>query len=104
MPPQYLTYLIDNSIQGSATCTPGLGGACNVVTERYIRAGKKVLHKSCISPFLIIPNAPEESLLYLSVDGRSVNIMPPPYGNTFPLSENQVNGIKTWIEEGAEAN
>ena len=55
-------------------------------------------------PFLIIPRAPEESQLFLAVDGRSVNIMPPPYGNSIPLNENQIAGIKTWISEGAEAN
>ena len=56
------------------------------------------------TPFLVIPRAPEESTLYLSVSGQTVNIMPPPYGNTFPLNDNQINGIRVWIEEGAEAN
>ena len=56
------------------------------------------------TPFLVIPRAPEESTLYLSVSGQTINIMPPPYGNTFPLNDNQINGIKVWIEEGAEAN
>jgi Planctomycete cytochrome C len=55
-------------------------------------------------PFLVIRGAPEESQLYLAVDGRSVIIMPPPYGNSLPLSDNQITGIRTWIEEGAEAN
>ncbi len=55
-------------------------------------------------PFLIIPRAPDESQLYLSVNGQTVNIMPPPYGNTFPLNDNQINGIRVWIAEGAEAN
>ena len=56
------------------------------------------------TPFLVIPRAPDESTLYLSVSGQTVNIMPPPYGNTFPLNDNQINGIRVWIEEGAEAN
>jgi len=55
-------------------------------------------------PFLIIPGAPQESLIYLSVSGNSVNIMPPPYGTSLPLTDDQIRGIKTWIEEGAEAN
>ena len=55
-------------------------------------------------PFLIIPGAPEESQLYLAVDGRSVNFMPPAYGNSIPLSENNIAGIKTWILEGAKAD
>ena len=56
------------------------------------------------SPFLVIPFAPDESQLYLSVSGQTVNIMPPPFGNTFPLNDNQINGIRVWILEGAEAN
>ena len=56
------------------------------------------------SPFLVIPFYPDESLLYLSVSGGSVNIMPPPNGSSPPLSENQINGIRTWILEGAESN
>ena len=56
------------------------------------------------SPFMVIPFAPDESTLYLSVSGQTVNIMPPPYGNTFPLNDNQINGIRVWILEGAEAN
>ncbi len=56
------------------------------------------------SPFIVIPNYPDESLLYLSVSGGLVNIMPPPDGSSPPLSENQINGIKIWILEGAESN
>jgi hypothetical protein len=56
------------------------------------------------TPFLIIKYSPEESHLYLAISGKLVNIMPPPYGNSFPLNDNQINGIKTWITEGAEAD
>lgn len=55
-------------------------------------------------PFLVIPGSPDESQLFLAVDGRSVNIMPPPYGNSIPLSDNNIAGIKTWILEGAKAD
>lgn len=55
-------------------------------------------------PFLIIAGAPNESLLYQVVSGQSVKVMPPYDGPSIPLTENQINGIKTWIEEGAEAN
>lgn len=55
-------------------------------------------------PFLVIPGAAEESTLYLSVNGQTANIMPPPYGSSIPLTDNQIDGIRVWIEEGAEAN
>ena len=55
-------------------------------------------------PFLIIAGAPDESSLYQVVSGQSVLVMPPYGGPSIPLSENQIKGIRTWIEEGAEAN
>jgi hypothetical protein len=55
-------------------------------------------------PFLIIAGAPDESTLYQVVSGQSVLVMPPYGGPSIPLTENQINGIRTWIEEGAEAN
>jgi hypothetical protein len=56
------------------------------------------------SPFLVIPYSPDESKLFQVIEGKSVTIMPPPYGNSYPLSDNQIEGIKTWIEEGAESD
>ncbi len=56
------------------------------------------------TPFLVIPESPDESYLYLAVAGKLMNVMPPPYGSVKPLNDNQINGIKTWILEGAKAN
>lgn len=48
------------------------------------------------------PGYPGNSKLYIDVSGQSATPMPPPgYG---ALSANQINGIKTWISEGAKNN
>ncbi len=56
-------------------------------------------------PLIVSPGFPNNSKLVWSIEGNSgTSIMPPPYGTVLPLTENQIQGIKTWIEEGARAN
>ncbi len=57
-------------------------------------------------PNIISRGSPENSLLVWTIDPKFgyVNTMPPPYGPVPPLTDNQIEGIKTWIREGAEAN
>ncbi len=53
-------------------------------------------------PNIVVPHDPEVSLLYLRIEGRIGEQMPPP---GWPqLTRNQRDGIRTWIEEGAENN
>lgn len=51
-------------------------------------------------PQLVISGQGENSLLVQILDGRAVPQMPP--GER--LNDNQINGIKTWINEGALNN
>ncbi len=50
----------------------------------------------------VVPNEPENSILYKKIDGSGA------YGSNMPLggslSQSQVNTIKQWIEEGAPNN
>ncbi|MCX7983424.1 MAG: hypothetical protein N3A63_00760 [Bacteroidetes bacterium] len=50
----------------------------------------------------IITGNPEHSKLVQQLEGRLLPKMPPP--NTTTLTSNQIEGIKTWIREGAKAN
>jgi hypothetical protein len=52
---------------------------------------------------VIIPYDPSGSLLIQAVEGRAPNVrkMPP---NTTPLNQNQINGLRRWILEGAVNN
>jgi len=51
-------------------------------------------------PGIIIPFDAESSLLVQKIDGR----LPHPIDVPILINENQLNGIKTWINEGAESN
>lgn len=52
-------------------------------------------------PQLVIPGQGHNSLLVQLLDGRAVPAMPP---IGLRLNDNQINGIKTWINEGAQNN
>ena len=52
-------------------------------------------------PGVVVPGKPESSRLVLRIQG-SVGVRMPPQGNQ--LNDNQINGIRTWIAEGAKNN
>ena len=52
-------------------------------------------------PGIIIPRDPENSILVMRIEGRLQPRMPL---NREPLTQNQINGIKQWIREGALNN
>ena len=52
-------------------------------------------------PGVVVPGKPDGSTLVFRIEGRVGDRMPP--GN-FPLNQNQINGIRTWIAEGARNN
>ncbi len=56
-------------------------------------------------PSVVFPYQPENSKLVWRIDGRSgYEPMPPVNASVAPLTQNQVNGIITWIKEGAKNN
>ena len=55
------------------------------------------------SSYLVVaPGHPDNSLLVLSVEGKSTYPMPP--AGYSILTENQRIGIRTWVKEGAKNN
>jgi hypothetical protein len=52
-------------------------------------------------PGIIIPKDPENSVLVMRIEGRLQPRMPL---GMAPLTQNQINGIKQWIREGALNN
>ena len=54
-------------------------------------------------PSAVFPYKPDNSSLVWAIKGISSNPMPPS-GVTKPLNKNQVDGIVTWIKEGAKNN
>ena len=56
-------------------------------------------------PLVVSPGFPETSKIIWAVEGNSGSSpMPPPYGSVPPLTENQIEGLRTWILEGANPN
>jgi len=54
---------------------------------------------------LIIPNEPNASHMYLAVTAQGgLTPMPPVYASVPPMSDKEIQGLKTWIEEGAKNN
>jgi hypothetical protein len=51
---------------------------------------------------VVIAGSPETSVLVFRIEGRTGQRMPP--NTTNPLNQNQINGIRTWIAEGARRN
>lgn len=51
------------------------------------------------NPQLIVRGVPESSLLYLAISDPTRH---QPF--IYPLNDNQIKGIRTWIKEGAEYN
>lgn len=51
-------------------------------------------------PNLVVPGKPDESLLIQVLE----LVLNHPVGNLAGIPPNQVNGMRTWVEEGAEQN
>ncbi len=88
---------IFNVYCNSSICHSREGNAGDIILESWTEL------KAAFPPIVVDFN-PEESKLYLSIIGQSPYPMPKEGSGTLPLTEKQINGIKTWIEEGAEAN
>jgi mono/diheme cytochrome c family protein len=52
-------------------------------------------------PRIVFPGEADNSVLVWTIEGLAGVQPMPPYG---PLTQNHVNGIKTWINEGAKYN
>ncbi len=54
------------------------------------------------SQLIVIPGHPENSRLVWSIEGSNGSVRMPPNG--YPLNQNQIDGIRTWITQGALNN
>jgi mono/diheme cytochrome c family protein len=56
-------------------------------------------------PSIVFPGEPDNSKLVWSIEGNPAVSPMPPIDSPYPaLTQNQVNGVKTWIKEGAKNN
>ncbi len=56
------------------------------------------------NPLIIFPGEPNSSKLVWAIEGRAGTATMPPIGGQVRLTQNHINGIKTWIAEGAQAD
>jgi hypothetical protein len=57
------------------------------------------------NPSIVFPGEPDNSRLVWSIEGRPGFPTMPPVGSPYaPLNQNQINGVRTWIAEGALNN
>lgn len=59
---------------------------------------------NAVIPGIVDPGSVETSRLVWRIEGKGVPLMPPVGSTSPPLTRNQVEGIKTWIREGAKNN
>jgi hypothetical protein len=57
-----------------------------------------------IMPGIVDPGNVETSRMVWRIEGIGVELMPPIGSLVMPLTKNQIEGIKTWIREGAKNN
>lgn len=54
-------------------------------------------------PSIVFPGEPQNSILVWAIEGNPATSPMPPIG--YPtLNQNQIQGVKTWIKEGAQCN
>ncbi len=57
------------------------------------------------NPEIVFPGNADNSALVWAIEGQGgAQPMPPVTSSIIPLTLNQINGIKTWINEGAKNN
>jgi len=85
--------LFDRACAFAGGCHGGDDPAAELSLESYLRLTTRV--------GIVIPGSPDESLLQLRIEGRVTPRMPL---NRPALTDNQIQGIRTWISEGALNN
>ena len=53
---------------------------------------------------VVAPGNPDNSRLVWAIEANGAILMPPYDASVLPLNSNQIQGIKTWIKEGAKNN
>ncbi len=104
---------LDNKIIPSSNVSysqhiqPIFDAKCNYAgchNDRDLAGGLSLTnYYNTIADYLIVaPGLPDNSKLVWAIEGRGTNPMPPV--GRWPLTKNQIQGIRTWIKEGAKNN
>ena len=96
----------DHAISYSTQVQPLFDQACNFAGCHDNGAHQSALvlasyGQMTLTPGVVVPGKPDGSTLVLRIQGSVGARMPP---GSYPLNQNQINGIRTWIAEGAKNN
>ena len=80
----------------TAGCHDGTGTGTTLILSSYTGT---VANYS-----IVAPGNPSTSKLVWAITGTGASMMPPVNSSIKPLNSNQVQGVKTWISEGAKNN
>ena len=84
----------------NAACNySGCHNAANVAGGLNLSSWNSIIH---FTPPVVLPQDSAHSMLILRIEGKLPSIMPPTGLAT--LNQNQIQGLKTWIMEGAKNN
>jgi hypothetical protein len=95
-----------NGISYSGQVQPLFNQACNFSGCHDSGAPQNVpvltsYGQAILLPGVVVPKKPDASTLVLRIQGSVGARMPP---GAYPLNQNQINGIRAWIVEGAMNN
>jgi len=80
--------------QNNACHGPGTLGNLQYAFDDYIDATHR--------PDIIVRGAPDQSLLNLTIEGKTPPKMPP--AGSPALTQNQITGMRVWVTEGAKGD
>lgn len=96
-----------NGVKYSAQVQPLFNQACNFSGCHDAGQHQSALNLTSYDeavltiPGIVVSGKPDASTLVLRIQGSVGARMPP---GAYPLNQNQINGIRTWINEGARNN
>lgn len=99
IPTQNVSYSLHIQPLLNAKC---LSSGCHNDQSRAGNLSLTSYSNTTASYLVVAPGLPQNSLLVLTTQGLTTNPMPP-IGYQ-PLTKNQIDGIKTWVKEGAKNN
>ncbi len=100
-------YFPASNVSYSRQVQPLFNQACSLSSCHDDGSTQSVLHLTSYAnlmfqlPGIVVQGKPDQSELVLRIQGSVGQRMPP---STNQLNDNQINGIRTWIVEGAKNN
>ncbi|HSL89553.1 MAG TPA: c-type cytochrome domain-containing protein [Ignavibacteriaceae bacterium] len=95
----------DSNVSFSEHIVPVLQAKCYSchANGRYEAGLDLSLHTRFVDGRIVVPGSPETSILIWTIEPGG-NPQMPPVGTAPSLTKNQLDGFRTWVDEGAKNN